>query len=37
MTVSHWTEADSNRVQQLWLEYQQHHVLSEKISKIHRR
>jgi hypothetical protein len=30
MTVSNWTEADSNRAQEIWAEYQQHHDLSEK-------
>jgi hypothetical protein len=33
MTVSHWTGAESNRAQEIWLEYQQHHDLSEKIGQ----
>jgi hypothetical protein len=30
MTVSPWTEADSNRAQQIWSDYQQHHDVSEQ-------
>jgi len=33
MTVSHWTKADSDQAQQIWLEYQQHHDLSEKVGQ----
>ncbi len=33
MTVSHWTDADSNRAQEIWSEYQQHHDLSEKVGQ----
>ena len=33
MTVSHWTEADSNRAPEIWSEYQQHHDLSEKVGR----
>ncbi len=33
MTVSNWTEADSNRAQEIWAEYQQHHDLSEKVGE----
>lgn len=33
MTVSNWTEADSNRALKLWSEYQQQHDLSEKIGR----
>ncbi len=33
VTVSNWTEADSNRAQELWSEYQQHHDLSEKVGQ----
>jgi hypothetical protein len=33
MTVVNWTEADSNRAQQIWSEYQQHHDLSERIGQ----
>ena len=31
MTVSNWTEADSNRAIKIWSEYQSHHDLSRKI------
>ncbi len=30
MTVSNWTEAESNRAQEIWSDYQQHHDLSGK-------
>ena len=30
MAVSDWTEADSNRAQEIWSEYQQRHDVSEK-------
>jgi hypothetical protein len=33
MTVSHWTGAESNRAQSIWLEYQKNHDLSEKIGQ----
>ena len=33
MTVSDWTEADSNRAQEIWSAYQQHHDLSEKVGR----
>jgi hypothetical protein len=33
MTVSNWTEADSNRAQKIWSEYQQRHDLSEKVGQ----
>jgi hypothetical protein len=33
MTVSNWTEADSNRAQQIWSDYQHHHDLSEKAGQ----
>ena len=33
VTVSNWTEADSNRAQELWSEYQQHHDLSKKVGQ----
>ncbi len=33
MTVSNWTAADSNRAQQIWLEYRQHHDVSEKTGQ----
>jgi hypothetical protein len=33
MSVSHWSEADSNRAQEIWAEYQRHHDLSEKIGQ----
>jgi hypothetical protein len=33
MTVSSWTEADSNRAREIWSEYQQHHELSEKAGQ----
>jgi hypothetical protein len=33
MTVSNWTEADSNRAQEIWSEYQQHHDLAKKVGQ----
>jgi len=33
MTVSNWTAADSNRAQQIWSEYQEHHDVSEKAGQ----
>jgi hypothetical protein len=33
MTVSNWTEAASNRAQEIWSEYQQHHDLSGKAGQ----
>lgn len=33
MTVSKWTGADSNRAQQIWSEYQQHHDLSGQVGQ----
>ncbi|HEV3418579.1 MAG TPA: hypothetical protein VG056_17280 [Pirellulales bacterium] len=33
MTVSNWTEADSNRAQELWLEYQRHHDISDRVGQ----
>ena len=33
MTVSNWTEADSNRAQKIWSEYQQHHDVSERVGQ----
>lgn len=33
MTASSWTEADSNRAQQIWSDYQQQHDLSEKMGQ----
>ena len=33
MTVSNWTAADSNRAQQIWSEYQQHHDVSDKTGQ----
>ena len=33
MTVSKWTDADSNRAQEIWSEYQQGHSVSEKAGK----
>jgi hypothetical protein len=33
MTVSNWTEADSNRAQEIWSEYQQRHDLSDKVGQ----
>lgn len=33
MTVSTWTEADSNRAQELWLEYRQHQNVSINVGQ----
>jgi hypothetical protein len=33
MTVSQWTEADSNRAREIWSKYQQHHDLSGKVGQ----
>jgi hypothetical protein len=33
MTVSNWTEADSNRAKQNWSDYEHHHDLSEKAGQ----
>jgi hypothetical protein len=33
LAISHWTEADSNRAQEIWSDYQQHHDLSDKIGQ----
>lgn len=33
MTVSPWTEADSNRAREVWSHYQQHHDVSEKVGQ----
>jgi hypothetical protein len=33
MTVSNWTEADSERAQTIWSEYQQRHGTSGKIGR----
>lgn len=33
MTVSNWTEADSDRAREIWSDYQQHHDLSEKAGQ----
>jgi hypothetical protein len=33
MTVSAWTEADSNRAQEIWSEYRQHHDVSAKVGQ----
>lgn len=33
MTVSNWTEADSNRAQEIWTEYQRRHDVSEKVGQ----
>jgi hypothetical protein len=33
MTVSDWTAADSNRANEIWTEYQQHHDVSEKVGQ----
>ena len=33
MTVSKWTHADSNRAQEIWSEYQQHHDVSGKVGQ----
>ena len=33
MTVSNWTDADSNRAQEIWSEYVQQHDMSEKAGQ----
>ncbi len=33
MTVSHWTEADSKRAEEVWAEYQHQHDLSGKVGQ----
>jgi hypothetical protein len=33
MTVSHWTEADSNRAQAIWSEYQHGNDVSQKLGQ----
>lgn len=33
MTVTNWTEADSNRARKIWSEYQKHHDLSDKVGQ----
>lgn len=33
MTVSNWTEADSNRAQAIWSEYRRHHDVSERAGQ----
>ena len=33
MTASSWTHADSNRAQEIWSDYEQHHDLSEKAGQ----
>jgi hypothetical protein len=33
MTISQWTEADSNRAQKIWSEYGQHHDLSKQVGQ----
>jgi hypothetical protein len=33
MTVSQWTEADSDRAQEIWSEYQTTHDVSKKIGQ----
>ena len=33
MTVSHWTESDSQRAQQIWSDYQQHHDVADKAGQ----
>ena len=33
MTVSNWTQADSNRAQEIWSDYEQHYDLSEKAGE----
>jgi hypothetical protein len=30
MSVSNWTEADSDRAREIWSDYQQHHDLSRR-------
>ena len=33
MTVSTWTEANSNRAREIWSEYRQHHDVSVKVGQ----
>jgi hypothetical protein len=33
MSVSNWTEADSDRAQKVWSEYQEQHDLSDKVGQ----
>jgi hypothetical protein len=33
MTVSNWTEADSNRAREIWSEYQLQHDVSDKLGQ----
>lgn len=33
MTVSNWTDADSNRALELWSQYQEHHDLSKRVGQ----
>jgi hypothetical protein len=33
MAVSHWTEADSKRAEEIWAEYQQQHDVSGKVGQ----
>ncbi len=33
MTVSTWTQADSNRAQEIWSNYERHHEVSDKIGQ----
>ena len=33
MTVAKWTEGDSKRAQEAWLDYQQHHDVSARIGQ----
>ena len=33
MSVPHWSEADSNRAQEIWSEYEQQHDLSQKVGQ----
>ena len=33
MTVSHWTESDSNRAQEIWSEYVQQYDISKKVGQ----
>ena len=33
MTLSNWTEADSDQAREIWSEYQQHHDVSERVGQ----
>ena len=33
MSVSNWSDADSNRAKEIWAQYQRHHDLSDKGGK----